>query len=100
MTVDALFLALRCYRAHPSRHLARVALPTPLVYSTRPDAPERQRRRIARAVAGIRQANPMVAAVPVEGGHYVHWVDPTVPDRVATHIEQAAGTRVSRNPEP
>ncbi len=99
LTVDGLSLALQLYRAQPPRLLARVSMPTLLVYSTRPAAREHQRRRIARAVARICQANPQVTAVPVDGGHYVHWVDPTVPDQVAAHIRQATSTRVSRNLE-
>lgn len=91
MTVDALSLALQLYRAHPPRLLAHVSMPTLLVYSTRPAAREHQQRRIARAVARICQVNPLVTAIPVDGGHYVHWVDPTVPDRVAAHIRQASG---------
>ena len=90
MTVDALSLSLRLYRAHPPRLLAHVSMPTLLVYSTRPRASDAEQRGVARAVARVCQANPLVTAVPVNGGHYVHWVDPTVPDRVAAHIRQAA----------
>ncbi len=87
---EGLALLITLYRAHPPRLLARIAIPTLLVYSTRPSQPSKVQRKAEQSVQWVLRRNPHIRAIGVSGGHYVHWVDASVVGSVADHIRSTS----------
>ena len=87
---EGLALLFALYRAHAPRILARMAMPTLLVYSTRPSQPSKLQRKAEQSVRWVLRRNPHVQAISVDAGHYVHWVDASVVGSVANHIRSTS----------
>lgn len=90
LTSAGLALLLALYRANPPRLLAGVAAPTLLVYGTTPSQPPKVQRKTEQSVQRLLRHNPHIQAIGVNGGHYVHWADPSVVGSVADHIRSAS----------
>lgn len=90
LATEGLALLLALYRAHTPRLLARVSIPTLLVYSTKPSRPSRVQRKTEQSVRWVMRRNPHIKTIGVHGGHYVHWVDASVAGSVANHIHSAS----------
>lgn len=80
----ALFWGL--YRAHLPQLVARISVPTLLVYSTKPSEPSRIQRQTERSVKRLLRRNTHLWTIAVTGGHYVHWADASVVSAVADNI--------------
>ncbi|NMP24385.1 PAS domain S-box protein [Sulfobacillus harzensis] len=90
LVTAGLALLLALYRAQSPRLLARIAIPTLLVYSTRPSQPSKVQRQVEQSVQWVLRRNPHIGAIGVNGGHYVHWVDASVVGSVADHIRSTS----------
>ncbi len=90
LTPEGLALLLALYRAHSPRLLARLAIPTLLVYSTRRSQPAKVQRKVEQSVQWVLGRNPHIRAIGVDGGHYVHWVDASVVGSLADHIRSTS----------
>jgi 2-hydroxy-6-oxonona-2,4-dienedioate hydrolase len=100
LTQESLPLMLAFYRADPPRLMAQLTVPTVLFYSADPATPL-MARRAEEAARRIERVNRAVLAVPVAGGHYVHWVDEAVVEAIRCHIDTVEAGRVSgRSHEP
>lgn len=90
LATEGLALLLTLYRAHAPRLLSRISVPTLLIYSSKPSQSSKAQRKVEQSVQWVLRRNPHIWTIAVPGGHYVHWVDPSVVNAVADQIRSTS----------
>ncbi len=90
LSAAGLSLLLSVYRAHPPRLLAGIRVPTLLVYSMKPTGSTAEHIKTERQVQQLIQRNAWIPTKGINGGHHVHWVEPSVATTVAEHIRASS----------